>query len=159
MHVTPQAEHEWLKQLVGEWTYEYEAPQEDGTMVKFTGTETVRTLGDVWVQAEGRGPMPGGGESVMQLTLGYDPAKGKYVGTFIGSMMTYLWVYEGSVTEDGTRLELASEGPSFTDDGGTSRYIDTVQLEGPDRRLLLSRVQGADGTWQDFMRTEYTRVK
>ena len=30
-------------------------------------------------------------------TLGYDPAKKKYVGTFIASVMTHLWIYSGSL--------------------------------------------------------------
>ena len=41
--------------------------------------------------------MPDGGPATMIMTLGYDPAKKRFVGTFIGSMMTNLWVYEGEL--------------------------------------------------------------
>jgi hypothetical protein len=39
--------------------------------------------------------MPGGGAATMFLTLGYDPQRERYVGTWIGSMMTHLWGVRG----------------------------------------------------------------
>lgn len=46
---------------------------------------------------EGLGEMPGGGIATTMMTLGYDPARKWFVGTFIGSMMTHMWVYAGTV--------------------------------------------------------------
>lgn len=58
----PQKEHRWLQKLVGEWTFEGEAPMgPDKPPEKFKGTERVRSLGDLWFVAEGQGEMPGGG--------------------------------------------------------------------------------------------------
>ncbi len=43
MSATPVKEHEWLHKLVGEWTYELEAPAgPGGPLTTFTGTERVR---------------------------------------------------------------------------------------------------------------------
>lgn len=91
MNAKPQKEHEWLHKLVGDWTYETVAPPEPGKpATKATGAESVRSLGGLWVLAEGRGDMPGGAPAKTLMTLGYDTDKKRYVGTWIGSMMTYL---------------------------------------------------------------------
>jgi hypothetical protein len=46
MKTEPQQEHQWLQQLVGEWTYEAEATMEPGQPPsKFEGSESVRSLG------------------------------------------------------------------------------------------------------------------
>ena len=62
MKTEPQKEHAWLQQLVGEWTFEVEATMEPGKPPEhFRGTERVRSLGGLWIVAEGEGEMPGGG--------------------------------------------------------------------------------------------------
>ena len=66
---------------------------------------TVDGLCDVgaWFVAEGNGQMPdGSGAATTVLTLGYSPSKGKYVGTWIGSMMDHMWIYDGEVSPDGS---------------------------------------------------------
>lgn len=86
----PQKEHEWLQQLVGDWTYECECTMEPGKgkpPEKFKGSERVRTLGGLWLLCEGVGEMPGGGTAATLMTLGYDPGKQKYLGTWVGSMI------------------------------------------------------------------------
>jgi Protein of unknown function (DUF1579) len=62
MQTEPQREHQWLQQLVGEWTYEAEATTDPGQPPsKFEGSERVRSLGGLWILAEGQGEMPGCG--------------------------------------------------------------------------------------------------
>lgn len=151
---TPQKEHEWLHRLVGDWDYEMDAPEGSGTD-KVRGTETVRSLGGLWVVLEGRGEMPGGGEGLTQMTLGWDPAAGRYVGTWVGSMMNWLWRYEGRL--EGDRLELESEGPDFGSPGRTKRYKDVIELLNDDERTLTGNVLGDDGTWQPMMTARYRR--
>src|SRR5688500_11853017 len=95
------SEHDWLKQFVGEWDCQGEAPGPDGKTMKWEVRETGRMIGDAWLALEGVGNMPDSGDlSRTIMTLGYDPAKGKFVGTFIGSMMTHLWVYSGALDAD-----------------------------------------------------------
>jgi hypothetical protein len=103
--------------------------------------------------------MPGGGPATTLITLGFDPQKKRYVGTWVGSMMTNLWVYEGELDNTGRVLTLASEGPSMSGDGGTARYKDVIEFTSDDRRTLTGHVQGADGTWQTLMSATYTRKK
>ncbi|MCI0625831.1 MAG: DUF1579 domain-containing protein [Acidobacteria bacterium] len=160
MKLEPQKEHQWLQKLVGEWTYETEATMEPGKPPeKCRGTESVRSFGGVWVLCEGRGEMPGGGTATMMITLGYDPVKKRYVGTFIGSMMTNLWVYEGELDSAGNLLTLDTEGPSFTAEGKMAKYKDVIEIKNDDHRVLSSNVLGDDGTWHRFMTANYRRMK
>jgi hypothetical protein len=158
MKVEAQKEHQWLQKLVGEWTYEAEATMEPGKPPeKFKGSESVRSLGEVWVLCESRGEIPGGGGVATSLmTLGYDPQKERFVGTFIASMMTYLWVYEGSLDAAETTLTLAAEGPGAQ---GVTKYKDMIEVKGDDHRLLISHMLGDDGSWQEIMRSSYRRTK
>ena len=160
MKVEVQKQHRWLSQLVGEWTYEHNTPPAPGEEPhKFTGTERVRMLGDVWVILEGEGNMPDGSLARSVITLGYDPQKKRFVGTFIGSTMTNLWVYEGELDEAERILTLDTEGPHFTTPGATTMYKDVIEIISNDERTLTSRALNDDGTWQEFMRATYRRTR
>ena len=156
----PQKEHQWLQKLVGEWTSEADATMEPGKPPeKFQGAESVRSLGGLWILAEGRGEMPGGGAMTTLMTLGYDPQQQRYVGTFIGSMMTHLWVYEGTLDAAGKVLTLETEGPHMASEGKMAKYRDVIEFKGEDHRVLTSHLLGEDGKWQPFMTAHYRRRK
>ncbi|OAI52006.1 hypothetical protein AYO44_16800 [Planctomycetaceae bacterium SCGC AG-212-F19] len=158
MHAEPQKEHQWLQQLVGEWTYEVDANMgPDKPPEKCTGTESVRSISGLWVVCEGHGEMPGGGSATTMMTLGYDPARKRYVGTFIGSMMTNMWVYDGAL--DGQVLTLDTEGPDFGSEGKTTKYKDAIELKSDDHRVLTSHMLGQDGKFHQFMTANYRRKK
>jgi len=154
----PQQEHKWLQRLVGEWTSEMEAAMgPDKPKETFRGTESVRSIGGLWMMCEGRGSMPDGGGSTTVMTLGYDPAKQRFVGTFLGSMMTFLWNYEGTLV--GNVLTLDAEGPSFADPTKMSKYKDSIEFKSDDERILSSQFMADDGTWHHFMTATYRRKK
>jgi hypothetical protein len=155
----PQKEHQWLQRLVGEWTYETDAAQPDEPASKATGSELVKSLGGLWIVGEGKGEMPGGSSGTTQMTLGYDPDKKRFVGSWVGSMMTHQWVYDGQLDAAERVLTLNSEGPSMSGDGTMAKYQDVIELKGNDRRTLTARVLGNDGKWNQFMTTEYKRTK
>jgi uncharacterized protein DUF1579 len=160
MNADPQKEHQWLQQLVGEWTYEAEAMGEPGKPAeKCGGTERVRSLGGLWVLAEGEGQMPGGVPASVIITLGYDPQRKRFVGTFIGSMMTHLWVYDGALDATERVLTLDADGPSMAGDGTMAKYRDEIELRSDDERVLTSSVLGDDGKWTQFMTMRYRRTK
>ncbi len=91
-----------------------------------------------------------------RMTLGYDPAKG-YVGTWIGSMMPFMWVYDGTLSEDGRVLTLVTEGPNFSGEG-MSTYHDVISIVSENERILTSRVKNDDGSWKEFVWVRYRRV-
>ncbi|MBX3386569.1 MAG: DUF1579 domain-containing protein [Phycisphaeraceae bacterium] len=160
MQATAQREHQWLGQLVGNWTFEHEsACAPDQPKQKFTGSEHGRMLGDLWIVLEGKGNMPGGGEGRMLMTVGYDPQRGTFVGTWVGSMMTCMFVYEGSLDESSKRLTLNTVGPSWDDPAKQRAYRDTIEIKDENTRYLISSMQADDGTWTEFMRVEYHRAK
>ena len=127
--------------------------------MKTTGTESVRSLGGLWIVAEGEGEMPGGGTGNSLMTLGYDPQKNRYIGTWVGSMMTHLWLYDGSLDDGKKVLTLNSEGPGMKGDGTMAKYQDVIEFKSDDHRVLTARVQGEDGSWQPFMTAHYRRKK
>ncbi len=160
MQAEPQREHRWLQKLVGEWTFEGEATMTPGTPPeKFTGTESVRPIGDLWIQAEGQGEMPGGGAATSITTLGYDPHRKRYVGTFVASMMTHLWVYDGALDAAERVLTLDTEGPDMVAEGKMTKAQDVIELRTDDHRVLRSRMLGQDGKWHEIMTAHYRRKK
>ena len=160
MMAKPEKEHDWLQQLVGDWTYEHAMTPEPGKPVEtFAGTETVRSLGGLWVVAEGRGAMPGGGAATMLLTLGYDPGRKRFVGTWVGSIMTQLWVYDGWLNEAGNVLTLETEGPSCTGDGKPTKFREIIEIKDRDNRTFRSAMLRDDGEWAPIMTASYRRTK
>ena len=162
MTATPQEEHRWLQQLVGDWTSEAQMAVVPGPAETCKGTETVRSLGGLWIAAEGQGEMPGGGSATMLMTLGYDPAKKRYVGTWVGSMMTHMWLYDGELDASKTILTLNSEGPDMSPGaapGKLARYKDVIEIKAPDHRVLTSHCLSDDGQWELFMTAHYRRTR
>lgn len=159
MHTEPGKEHRWLDRLVGEWMYEVEVSEPGKSPQKFRGTESVRSLGGLWILGEGKGEMPGFGTATSVLTLGYDPQKACFVGSWVGSMMATMWVYQGHLDAAERTLTLECEGPSMAGDGTIGKYRDVIRLDSDDQRTLSSHTLGADGGWHQFMTSTYRRTK
>lgn len=160
MNVEPQKEHQWLQKLVGEWTYKSEASMgPDAPPEICTGSDSVRSLGGLWVLCQGQGNMPGGGTATSLMTIGFDPAKKRFVGSFVASVMTNLWLYEGELDESEKVLTLNSEGPDFSVPGRTAKYKDVIEFRSDDHRVLSSHFQADDGQWHTFMTANYRRKK
>jgi hypothetical protein len=158
MQQEPGKTHEWLARLVGEWTWEMDASGPDGTPMKESGSESVRLLGGAWALCEARDHSGSTGMTSL-MTLGYDPETQRFKGTFIGTMMTHIWIYDGQLDASGTRLALDTEGPGYEQEGTMARYRDTIEFRSDDHRVLSSSFQGADGRWKHFMTSHYHRVK
>jgi hypothetical protein len=81
------------------------------------------------------------------------------VGTFVGSMMTHLRVYQGTLDSAGRTLTLETEGPDMASEGKTTEYKDVYEFKSDDHRVVTSHMLGGDGQWHTFMAAEYRRKK
>jgi hypothetical protein len=156
----PQAEHEILGKLVGSWKAVTECKLPDGSTEKSEGQLTFRSLGGLWVIGEGvfmQGP--GGEDVVSQFTIGYDASRKLYVGSYLSSCMTKLWIYDGEYDAAGKKLVLTAQGPRFDGKPGETLYHDVVEYVSDDHFILWSEVQGEDGSWTKFMTCDHFRVK
>jgi hypothetical protein len=144
--------------MVGTWTFQGQADMgPDKPPAKLRGRETVRALGELWIVAQGRGNMPGGGVMTSKMTVGYDPASRRFVGSWVGSPMAHQFVYEGRLK--GKTLTLETTGPDFFNPGRLARYRDAIEVKGPNLRILRSSYRTPAGKWVDFMTCHYTRVR
>jgi hypothetical protein len=157
----PQKEHLWLQQLLGDWTFESEMEIAPGQpAMKSGGRESVRAIGGFWVQGEGSSQMTGSDDTdTMLITLGYDPRQNAFVGNWVGSMMTNMWVYKGTLDASQKVLTLDTEGPGFSGDGKLARYQDVITIKNRNERTLHSQTRQDDGSWKRFMIATYRRVK
>lgn len=157
MQAEAQNEHAWLRQLLGEWSVTSQHP---GSEDEFSDwVEMVRPIGDLWVVSEGSGLMPNGKPGTTLMTIGFDPAQNRYVGSWVGSMMTHLWHYNGEVDASGKVLTLESEGPDFEKPGETANYRDIIEIVDDGERLFRAEVQNESGEWIEIMTARYRKIR
>jgi hypothetical protein len=155
----PQKEHQWLNQLVGEWDTEGEihmAP--DMEPIKSTGTDTSRMLGGFWLVSDVKGEFMGMTMEA-KLTIGYDTDKKKYVGSWVDSMNSYMWTYEGSVDESGKVLTLNTQGPCPQRGGQMANFKEVIEIKNKDEHTFTSSIQEEDGKWTKMVSVKYRRKK
>lgn len=153
----PQKEHKLLERLLGDWTFEADCMMGPGQApVKSTGRESVRSMRGIWFVGEGESSI-GDITGDTMITLGYNPQTQRYVGSWVGSMMTHMWVYDGEMDAEGKVLTLNAEGPDFSKPGKLSKYQDIMEFVSDGHRILRSQVQGENGEWTEFMKAVYRR--
>lgn len=109
----PQAteHHARLKHSVGEW---------EGTMSMMMGgaetdfpcTESVQAIGDLWITSSFHcdfGGLPFEGAS----TTGFDPKKGKYIGSWIDNMTPSMTIMEGEWDAERNAMVMTYEAPDM----------------------------------------------
>ena len=153
----PAKEHEWLQKFVGEWEAEVEVFMEPGKPpMKMKGFNRDRMLGGLWLISEG------GNDSMpyqFLLTLGYDPQKKKYVGSWTDTMTSYLWRYEGTVNAEGNILTLETEGPAPMAPEKHSKFREVTEFKTRDHRVFTSSILSDDGTWNTVLTVNARRKK
>ncbi len=128
----------------------------DQPPMKSTMVTTMRKLGELWIVGEMVGETPGGTHATSIISLGFDPAKARFVGSFISSMMTHLWPYDGTLDEAKKVLTLDSLGPGFT--GATDcQYQDIIEVFGPGHYQMRSQTLMESGEWYQFMVADFRK--
>ncbi len=152
-------QHEWLKNLVGEWATETDMnPGGDGSAPRGKGRETFKMFGDLWVLGEGEVTFPDGSKMVSRMGLGYDVSFNEYRAFWVATVSSHLWKYTCSLSEDGKKLTMDCEGPDMMGDAPSAFYRDIIELVDEDHRTHTSTGQDKDGNWVTFMVNYYTRV-
>lgn len=147
----PEKEHKWLDKFVGQWVTESKAFMgPDGSAIECSGTLSSRSLGGFWVVNEMKGDFQGTPTHGVQ-TIGYDVEKKKYIGTWIDSMTSHLWHYEGSLDKEGKTLTLNAEGPNLMSEGKMAKYQDVFEFTSENELRMTSRMLDEDENWVDFM--------
>jgi len=155
----PQEEHELLQHMAGDWEIETKGQMgPDAPPMACKGAMNANSLGGVWVLANWKMDTPGMPMQAVQ-TIGYDPEKKQYVGTWVDSMTSHMWRYEGQFDPDKKLLSLEADGPNMMTPGKTSKYRDAYEFKSPDEIIMTSSMQGDDGKWITFSTGTMRRKK
>jgi len=73
------------------------------------------------------------------LTIGYDAAKEKYIGTIVDSMTSHLCQFEGSFDATGKILTYETEGP-VPNPQTPSKFREVTELKSPDHKVFTSSI-------------------
>jgi hypothetical protein len=151
----PGPEHDLLKKDVGNWDATVEMMMPPGPPSK--GTETnVLGPGGLWLISDFKSEMMGApfqGHGVM----GWDPAKKKYVGTWVDSMSTGISVTESTYDPAAKTATGMIEGPG--PDGKPMQMKAVTQYQDDDTRVFTMYMKGPDGKEAPSMRITYKRRK
>lgn len=147
----PEKEHAWLGKFHGEWTTESRGSMgPDQPPLECTGTITSRSLGGFWVVNELKGDIHGTVMTGIQ-TIGYDPGRKLYVGTWVDSFSSHMWRYEVHIDDTGRILTLEAEGPNFMAENKVTKFQDIYEFRTDTEIVMTSRMLGEDGQWITFM--------
>jgi hypothetical protein len=156
----PTPEHQYLLQLVGDWDLHTECIMgPDQPPMISVGKQSTRALGSLWTLGEMVTDGPDDLPMHSLVTLGFDPVRGKFVGSFVASCTTHHWLYEGSLDADRRVLTLDAEGPSFSGDGSMAKYQDIIEVVDQNTYLFSSQIRDDNGHWFKFMSGKHTRRK
>lgn len=155
----PASEHEWLQRLAGEWEADLELMTAPGQPpLKVKATETTRRIGQLWTLTVAE-TQPPGMPFARSLTLGYDTARKKYVGTWVDSNSTHIGRYEGTMDAAGKTLTLIGETPHPYDNVRMVQVREVIEIKSPDEKFVTTSLQGDDGKWLTLVTVNARRKK
>lgn len=154
----PGKEHELLKSLTGKWNATFQLTVPGAPPTKSKATEVGEQLSGLWVVSRYDDPdMLGSAFAGVQL-LGYDPAKKKYVGTWVDSQTASMTVQEGVYDEASKTLTLLSDGlDPMTGQQATVKSV--IHWSDADHRSVSMLAPGADGKDFEIFHIDYERAK
>jgi hypothetical protein len=152
---TPTPEHMKLASQVGTWDAVMEYTEMDGAKAKTKGVSVRKQpLGAFWLIDTFKGNVMG---QVFRGngTTGYDPAKKKYVGTWIDSLSPSIMVIEGNYDKSGKVLTMSGMGPGLDGQPVMHRLVTTIK--DANTHIFEMRVPDSDGKYRTTMTIRYTR--
>lgn len=146
----PGPEHQKLHATAGTWDAVIDMMGQKSTGV----SESKMTLGGFWLADHFTGEF-GGQKFEGRGFTGFDPMKGKYVGTWVDSMSPSMMVLEGGFDATGKVLTMSGMGPGM--DGKPAMHRMVTTHTGADTMVFEMFVTGADGKEAPMMKITYTR--
>jgi hypothetical protein len=147
----PGPEHEMLKKDVGTWDATVEMLMPGAPPSESKGTETISMLGPFWQLSEFKSEFMGQPFEGRGAT-GYDPAKKKYVGTWVDTMTPGYYTVEATYDPATKTMTGTMEGPDPS--GQITKTKQTTQWKDADTRVFT--MFAPDGT-TPVMRMTYKR--
>lgn len=151
----PGPQHQKLAANAGVWDAAMEFHNPDGSAMKSTGVSTMtHGLGGFWLFDDFTGDFMGAPFHGKGAT-GFDPVKGKYVGTWMDSMSPSMMVLEGDFDAAGKVLTMT--GMVVGMDGKPAKHrMVTTHVDAKTMRFEMF-VTGADGKEMKMLTITYTR--
>lgn len=148
--VKPGPEHDVLKQEEGVWDVTIKSKEGDSK-----GVHTAKMgLNGLWILDHFKADFGGMAFEGMGATS-YDPAKKKYMGTWIDSMSTSPMVSEG--TYDKATKTLTMVGNMPMPDGKSVKTTMTTVFKDADNKTFTMRTAGPDGKGIEMLNASYKR--
>ena len=151
----PGPEHELLKKEVGTWDATVEMMMGAAPPTKGVETNTLGP-GGLWVINDFKSEIAGAPFQGHGVT-GYDPAKKKYVGTWVDSMSTAVSILESTYDAASKSMVGAIDAPG--PDGRMMKMKTVTQHTDDDTRVFTMYGTGPDGKEAPTMRITYKRRK
>lgn len=151
----PGAQHQKLAAQVGTWDAVIESIGPDGKPSQSKGVSEAKLLiGGLWLVEEFTSDFGGMAFQGHGIT-GYDVAKGKYVTTWVDSMITSFLVLEGNYDKDGKALTMTGTG--VDGEGKPAHYRNVTTWKDADTYVFDMYVTGADGKEMPALKITYSR--
>lgn len=154
----PTPQHKWLNKFVGRWSSQVTIyiPGQKKPM-KASGTERYHTLGAYWLVGDIGGKMMGMDLAAL-LTVGYDSAQKKYIGTWVDNGSGYMWKYIGSVDATGKKITLMTQGPCPMKGGQMVQFKEITEFKSANHKVYTSAMLD-DGKWVTLMTIDSRRTR
>ena len=142
------SEHEVFRKDVGTWDASVEVRPEPGQPPQRSQGVSVNRLisGGKWLVAEFKNDSGFEGHGV----YGWDPARGKYVGTWVDDMRSSIYVAEGE-------WDAATRTMTFRFEVRGMRWRETTETVDADTQIFRSFMPGPDGKEFEMMTVTYRR--
>ena len=151
----PTPEHQKLAVFVGVWDAQMEYVGMDGKPAKSNGTYVRKQpMGAFWLVDNFQAQMMGQ-QFRGHGTTGYDPAKKKYVGSWVDSMTPSMMVTEGSFDKTGKILTMSGMGPGHDGTPVVHRTVTTIKDK--NTHVFEMFIPTPDGTEMKVMTIVYKR--
>jgi hypothetical protein len=152
----PGAEHQRLLACVGNWNCALEMMGPDGKPAMSKGTTVLKAgPGGLWLIEDFTGEMMGApffGHGV----IGYDPAKAKYVMTWVDSYSASAMSLEGTYDQKTKAMTLTGMGPGM--DGKPVMHRMVTTDKDANTRVFEMFAPGPDGKEMKMLTITYTRA-